>query len=197
MAFARGSWLQNQPYISSGINAASQPRPLHTSFSTPTSSSLLTHDHILSLSCLLAHKMSFGFSAGDFISALSLVNTVITSLRSAGGSSAEYQSLISQLYTLESALLRVKHLELDDSQHAEVIALRQAAAQCQRTIDAFEEQIKKYQPSLRAEGSGNNVRDCWRKVKWVLCKKDDLAKFKADLMGHTESIELLLMTVQM
>ncbi len=35
------------------------------------------------------------------------------------------------------------------------------------------------------------------KVKWALCKKEDLGKFKADLQGHTGSIEVLLLTVQM
>lgn len=142
-------------------------------------------------------SVGFGFSAGDFIAALELVTTVVTALRDSGGSSAEYQALISQLYTLETALLRVKRLELDDSQHAEVVALRQAASQCQRTIDAFWEKIRKYQPSLREGGSGSRVKDAWRKVKWAVCKKDDLVKFKADLVGHTESIELLLTTVQM
>jgi hypothetical protein len=142
-------------------------------------------------------SVGFGFSAGDFISAVQLVGTVIDALRDSGDSSTEYRSLIAQLHTLESALLRVKRLELDDSQYAEVIALRQAAAQCQRTIDAFWEKIKKYQPSLRTEGSGSRVRDGWRKIKWAVCKKEDVVRFKADLMAHTESIELLLTTVQM
>jgi hypothetical protein len=142
-------------------------------------------------------SVGFGFSAGDFIAALELVTTVVNALRENGSSSAEYQALISQRYTLESALIRVKQLRLDDAQHAEVIALRQAAAQCQRTIDMFWDKIKKYQPSLRAGGSGSKVKDTWRKVKWAVCKEDDIVKFKADLMAHTESIELLLTAVQM
>lgn len=141
-------------------------------------------------------SVGFGFSAGDFIAALNLVTTVLKSLRDAGGSSAEYQSLISQLYALETALLRVKQLEVDDSQYAEVIALRQAASQCQRTIDDFLKTVEKYQPSLRAGGSRNRVKDGWRMMKWAVCKSDDLAKFKADLMGHTESIGLLMMAIQ-
>lgn len=140
--------------------------------------------------------MAFGFSVGDFLSAISVVETVIASLNSASGSSAEYQSLITQLYTLESVLLRVKLLELDDSQNAQVTALREAAAQCEGTIDAFERRINKYRSSLRAEGSGNGLKDGLMKIKWALCKKDDLARFKADLMAHTASIEILLMTVQ-
>ncbi|CZR53653.1 uncharacterized protein PAC_03533 [Phialocephala subalpina] len=142
-------------------------------------------------------SVGFGFSAGDFIAALQLVSTVIDALRDSGDSSTEYRALISQLFTLETALLTVKRLEVDDEQHAEYIALRQAACQCQRTIDAFWEKIKKYQPSLRTGGSGSRVRDGWRKIQWALCKKDDLVKFKADLVGHTESIELLLTTLHM
>jgi hypothetical protein len=142
-------------------------------------------------------SVGFGFSAGDFISAFELVVTVADALRESGASSNEYRTLISQFHTLETALLRVKCLELDDSQHVEVVALRQAASQCQRTIDAFWEKIKKYQPSLRTGGSGSRVRDGWMKIKWALCRKEDLVRFKADLMGHTESIEMLLTTVQM
>lgn len=41
------------------------------------------------------------------------------------------------------------------------------------------------------------MKDGWRKIQWALCKKDDLVKFKADLVGHTESIELLLTTLHM
>ena len=142
-------------------------------------------------------SVGFGFSAGDFISALELVATVVDALRESGDSSTEYRELISQLFTLETALLSVKRVELDDAQYAEVVALQQAAAQCQRTIDAFWEKIKKFQPSLRSGGSGSRVRDGWMKIKWALCRKEDLVRFKADLMGHTESIEMLLTTVQM
>jgi hypothetical protein len=142
-------------------------------------------------------SVGFGFSVGDFIAAIELVGTVIDALRESGSSSSEYGALISQLYTLKSALLRVKRLELDDSQHAEKIALRQAASQCQVTIDAFWEKRKKYQPSLGSRGSGSRVKDGWRKIRWAVCHKEDLLKFKTDLMGHTESIDLLLTTIQM
>ncbi|KAL2064339.1 hypothetical protein VTL71DRAFT_4833 [Oculimacula yallundae] len=142
-------------------------------------------------------SVGFGFSAGDFIAALNLVSTVVDALRDSGDSSTEYRELISQLYTLETALISVKRIELNDTQHAEHIALMQAASQCQRTIDAFWEKIKKYQPSLKTGGTGSRVKDSWRKVRWAVCRKEDLRAFKANLMGHTESIEMLLTTVQM
>ena len=143
-------------------------------------------------------SVGFGFSAGDFIAALHLVSTVISALRDAVGSRAEYQELIRELCTLETVLLRVNSVELDESQSAEKIALQQAASQCQRTIDDYLKRIQKYQPYLSQHVSeGSRVKDSWMKIQWTLCNKEDLARFKADLRGHTSSIAVLLMTVQM
>jgi Fungal N-terminal domain of STAND proteins len=143
--------------------------------------------------------VGFGFSVGDFIAALELVGTVIDALRDSGSASAEYRELLRVLYSLEMALIQVKRLEVHESQHAELIALRQAAAQCQQTINDFWDKIKKYQPSLgrNSECSDFHVRTAWTKIKWAVCRRDDLAGFKADLIGHTESINILLAVIQM
>jgi hypothetical protein len=141
--------------------------------------------------------MSFGFSAGDLIAALELVATVIDALRESGCASSEYREIIRQLYSLETALISVKRLEVDPAQNAELISLRQAAAQCQRTIDDFWKKTQKYQHHLRAGGSTSRLKDGWMKMQWTKCKKEDMARFKADLAGHTESIQLLLMAMQM
>jgi hypothetical protein len=142
-------------------------------------------------------SVGFGFSVGDFITAIELVGTVIDALRSSSTASLEYRELISQLLSLETALIQVKRLEFEESQYAEVRPLRQAAAECLRTIDGFLKKIEKYQPSLSGNSEGHRVRDAWMKVKWAVCRKEDVARFKADLVGHTESIQLLLMAVQM
>ena len=75
--------------------------------------------------------------------------------------------------------------------------MQQAAAQCQKTIDAFWEKIKTYQPSLKTGESGSRVKDGWKKIRCAVYKKEDLSRFKLDLVGHTESIQLLLATLQM
>lgn len=139
----------------------------------------------------------FGFSVGDFIAALNLVKDVIDALQDSGGASEEYRELVNELYTLETALLEVKRVDLDDEQHAQTVALQQAASQCHLTIDEFWKKIQKFQPHLRSEGSGSKVKDGWRKVQWALCRKEDVMTFRAKLRGHTGSISVLLMTVQM
>ena len=141
--------------------------------------------------------VAFGFSVGDFLSALQLVGTVIDALRESGGAGPEFRELIQELYTLESILLRVKRLELDGEQTSQVIALQQAASQCERTIHEFWRKMQKYQPYLRTQGSGSRFKDGLMKIRWTLCKQEDVASFKASLRGHTSSIELLLTTIQM
>ncbi|KAI1080365.1 hypothetical protein F5B20DRAFT_540353 [Whalleya microplaca] len=141
-------------------------------------------------------SVGFGFSAGDFLAALKLTGTVIDCLCESSASSASYRELLNELYALESALLRVKRLDLDEDQKVEKIALRQAAAQCQRTIDDFWGTIQKYHPNLQEGGSSSRLRDGWVKVKWVLLKKEDLEKFKRDIAAHTNSITILLLTTQ-
>jgi hypothetical protein len=140
--------------------------------------------------------MSFGFSAGDFIAALELIGTVINALRESGVSGSQYRELIDQLYSLETALLQVKQLELEEEQHSEYVALRQSASQCQRTIDNFGKKIRKYQKHLRTGGSTSILKDGWMKVRWAMCQQEDLARFQTDLAAHTQSINIIMAALQ-
>lgn len=137
----------------------------------------------------------FGFSVGDFIAVLKLVGTVIDALTEPSNAPASFRSLTKELWALENALIRVKRLDLDDN-HIDKAALRQAACRCQETIDTFYEKIRKYQPRLAGGGTDLRLKDTWAKVKWALCKKDDVEAFRAEIRGHTGSIEILLSSIQ-
>ncbi|KAL2812401.1 hypothetical protein BJX63DRAFT_247942 [Aspergillus granulosus] len=139
--------------------------------------------------------VGFGFSAGDFVAALKLVKTVIDALRESSQASTSFCSLINELHALESAIIRVKMLDLDELQYAEKTALQQAASQCQQTIGDFWSKVQKYQPHLQQRGTNSQLKDGWAKVKWALCKQADIKEFQRRIMGHTRSITLLLLTV--
>ena len=68
-------------------------------------------------------SVSFGFSVGDFLAALD-------ALRETSEARTSFRSLIDELYAPESALLRVKRLDVDNSLYIEKIALQQTASQC-------------------------------------------------------------------
>jgi len=145
-------------------------------------------------------SVGFGFSVGDFLAAIDLVGTVIDALRSSSEAGSEYRELINQLLSLETTLLQVQKLEFEESQYQEVIALKETAARCRQTINGFWDKARKYQPWLGRGSSSSmrkrKLREGWMKIRWAVCKKEDVAKFKTDLMGHTQSISLLLATVQ-
>lgn len=75
-------------------------------------------------------SVGFGFSVGDFLAAPNLVETVIDALRETSEARTSFRSLIDELYALESALLRVKRHDVDNSLYIEKLALQQAASQC-------------------------------------------------------------------
>jgi hypothetical protein len=65
-------------------------------------------------------QLVFGFSVGDFVAALELVADVVDALHESGDAGKRYRELVRQLDGLESVLLRVKRLEVDDAQHADM-----------------------------------------------------------------------------
>ena len=147
--------------------------------------------------CTLSHLLpprGFGFSVGDFISGLELIRQFIKALEDSSGSSKEYRDLIRELYTLERALLEVKHLNVDESLQPQKIATIQTVVQCQETISSFLLQIATYQPSLRSGGSGKGWLDCLRKIQWAVYGKEDVQRFRAQIQGYTSSITILLVT---
>ena len=139
----------------------------------------------------------FGFSVGDFIAGINLVKDVIRALQDAAGSSKEYLELIAELRTLETALLEVKALDLQVEQRAQRAALRHAATQCQTSIDNFLKDLTKYSARLRLGGSQCAWKDAYRKIQWRLCKRDDLVRFRDEVGFHVQSIQMLMLTIQM
>jgi hypothetical protein len=139
----------------------------------------------------------FGFSAGDFVAGINLVQGLITALNDSRGSSKEYLELITELRSLETALLEVKALDLEVEQRAQRAALRQAAAQCQISIDNFLKDLTKYHPHLRLGGSLCAWKDTLRKIQWRFCKKEDLLQFRTEIRFHAQSIQMLMLTIQM
>ena len=141
--------------------------------------------------------VGFGFSAGDFVDGINLVRELIKALEDSAGSAAQYRALISELYSLERALLEVQSLDLDEAQHPQSAAIRQAASQFQHTVDDFLRITRKFQPSFSIHGSGSSWRNGIRRLQWSLYKKEDVQRFRAQISGHAASINMLLLTVQL
>jgi hypothetical protein len=140
--------------------------------------------------------MSFGFSVGDFVAALELVGTVIRALRETGGAKSRLREVVNELYSLERAILQVKQLEFDAAEESEYQALCAVAAQCHETIDTFYRSASRYTKRLLNDGDDARAYTAWLKIKWTICHRDDIDIFRAGIAAHTQSLHLLLTTVE-
>ncbi|KAF8856733.1 hypothetical protein BDZ45DRAFT_745206 [Acephala macrosclerotiorum] len=140
---------------------------------------------------------AFGFSAGDFISAISLIKTLVKALNDATGSKAQYRLLIEALLNLERALTEVKGLRVAAAQASQRVALEQVASQCQQAIELFLEKNAKFDAtlSLTASASKWNWRTNLHKIQWALCGEEAVRRLRAELTGHTLTINTLLATL--
>lgn len=148
----------------------------------------------------------FGFSFGDFVAGVGLVRDIIDALQTSSTSTTRYQGLISELFALERALLEVKKLRFDDERlpqdsrlavEALISGLQRTAIECQGTIDKLLAKVKKYEGHLSSNGSGSKWKDALRKVQWALLTDKDLEESRAEIRGHSSSINMLLMIVQL
>ena len=130
----------------------------------------------------------FGFSFGDMVSGISLVKDLIRALQDSGGATADYRGLMSELYGLERALIAIKELSLPEDADG-YQAVRQGVGQCQICVDQFLQKVTKYQP---LSAGTTTLKDAVKKVKWVLCRREDLLKFRQSLEIQSSSINLLL-----
>ena len=139
--------------------------------------------------------VGFGFSIGDLFSALRLIKDSVEAVHDTKGSTADYRSLTNEIISLQDGLEAIEELQ---SQHAlskrQNAAMDRAVNSCQESIDEFLLSISKYQPYL--SGSASGLQSNYRKIKWALCRKDDVAKFRSQLGRHASSINMLLITFQ-
>ena len=139
--------------------------------------------------------VTFG-SVGDIIAVGLLIKDLVKCLDDSRGSSAEYQAVIRELWSLDHALLEIELLFLSNQGSKDLDALQDTALriaeQCDSCIKGFREQVKKYKDSLQPESSGNFVKNAARKVVWNISEKEPLARFRAEIIAHCLSINVLI-----
>lgn len=126
--------------------------------------------------------VGFGFSLSDLCMGLKLIKDSIEALddKRGRGAAAEYQSIVTDITSLYDALEAI-----EDALSDTVLSLKQTAAlnrttsACQKSVEDFVLSISKYQPHLRANATG--LQSKYHKIKWALCKNEDVAKFRAQI----------------
>ena len=139
--------------------------------------------------------VGFGFSVSDICMGLKIIKDSVGALNDTKGASANYVKLMTEVQSLQDGLEAVQDLQeasgLSEKQSA---ALDRATGACQENVEEFLTSISKYQPHLRDDASG--LQSKFRKIKWALCKKEDIARFREQLARQASSISMLIITFQ-
>ncbi|KAF4633360.1 hypothetical protein G7Y89_g4759 [Cudoniella acicularis] len=122
--------------------------------------------------------MSFGFSVGDILGGASLAYQLCKALSKTGGSAKDYQQLIAELNVVHKVLLQVEQLRVSNQlAQATLNALLFTTNSANEAMEAFLADHQKYSESLKKGGSGNLLKDAWRKAKWSLDIQQEPLKF--------------------
>ncbi|KAJ7156843.1 hypothetical protein C8R43DRAFT_883734 [Mycena crocata] len=135
-------------------------------------------------------------SFGDILTLAKLAWTLARILRESTGSSAEYQDLVAELDSLGNALQSLDQFVSNPGptklQSSVENAVNYALSKCRTLIAEFLKKVEGYQFSLKKGGSGNGMRDSWRKIGWGLFKKDEIKILKTQLMEQKTTINMML-----
>lgn len=131
----------------------------------------------------------------DLFAALKIIKDSVEAINDKKGAAADYANLASEIGSLWDGLEAVEEIQLDsDLSEKQIAAIKRAVDACYDSLESFLASISDYQPHLATNSSG--FASNYRKIKWALCKKDDVAKFRAQLGRHISSINMLLITFQ-
>jgi hypothetical protein len=138
--------------------------------------------------------MSFGWSAGDIVSAIRLVNKIINSVGNVGGAREHFQELQSELCGLLQALTEISVFASIPDQVPEIVALKFAACLCEDALKRFCEKIKPFDETLGVASRSSKLKATPRMIRWELLIKKDIPEFRTYLVAHVGALNLRLNT---
>ncbi|KAK8112668.1 hypothetical protein PG984_013194 [Apiospora sp. TS-2023a] len=140
--------------------------------------------------------LTFG-SVGDLIAICQIAIQLRQALGTASGSAKEYQDLREDVDNFTQILGQVIEEQHEHGRHPSLANLdtqtRNVVNECATLMkDALDRWYPKYHQSLQPGGSGNPVKDAFRKVEWSVREKQGLKELQYGLRKNTERLALLV-----
>ncbi len=112
--------------------------------------------------------MSFGFSVSDIINGASLALKLYESLSSSKGSAQEYKELVAELNVVHKVLVQVEQLRATNQlAQATLNAVLFIVNAANEAMEIFLVDYDGYRESMNPGGSGNILKDSYKKSKWA------------------------------
>ncbi|KAF8858658.1 hypothetical protein BDZ45DRAFT_622010 [Acephala macrosclerotiorum] len=137
----------------------------------------------------------FGFSFGDFVQAISILNAVRKALKDTGGANDEFKHVRQDLEHLEILLEQLNRGDWDHGADAgHLNAVRGLALTCKVPLQDFLVKIEKFKKLSNHEVCGirDKVGSAAKKVCWAVGMREQVERFRAVIVAKIASINLLL-----
>lgn len=137
---------------------------------------------------------AFGFSVGDFINALNLINKVRKALKDAGGAKDDIRVVLQDLEQLELILNQLIEGQWGhECDVGYVNAVRGMAVSCQIPLERYLRQLEIFRANT--ERSGNlwgRFKGYSTKAQWALSMQDETINFRSVVTARIVSLSLLM-----
>jgi hypothetical protein len=165
------------------------PQSLHQE---DISSDLTTNTYVFDIADMAAP--GFGFSVGDFVSAIQLIGKVSNALKDAGGAEDDFRILFQELSQLQIVLEQLRDLPPSStSSQNHFNAVKGMALAVQIPLQGFLEKIDKFKVAFdNPRGHFIELRKAGRKAQWVVAMQDEVNKVRGILTIKIVTISVLL-----
>jgi hypothetical protein len=148
--------------------------------------------------------ITFG-AVGDIISVCVLVKDCAEALSDTNGSTAQYRAVVRELSILEKALLEVAVLSRTYATTPELVSLfanaKKTIDRCRTSLESFRAKVHPYARRLGESCNDNALQKAWngsaRKLLWQVRMKDEVARFRAEVVAYSVSIDQILAAATM
>ena len=136
---------------------------------------------------------AFGFSVGDFVAVIQLINKISKAVRDAGGAVEDYQDTVSELESLKEIFKRL------DSSHASPswgenlsLPIKAHTESVLESLTRFSHVISKFDSNLGKTAPKGWTQGSWKKVQWSIQYAKEVEKLRASVGTCLSALNLLV-----
>jgi hypothetical protein len=135
---------------------------------------------------------AFGFSVGDFISAIQLIQKICEALKTAGGASSHYQRVLVELNGLNNVLHALQKIQPTEEDVGQINTLRAMVHACQLQLSDFFVKLEKYHRSLTPFSQRNPLLTAPRKTQYAVAMEAETEKLRTYIAANVVCINAFL-----
>lgn len=139
------------------------------------------------------NTMSFGWSAGDIVSAITLLLKIGAALQDAGGASSEYRDAVGFLKTLQTTLEHLKAFSSTPVEFYKAENLRQQCDHIQAPLKAFLDDVtSKFDAAMGQSCGRKKFLTAPRKIQWALYTSKKIKRLQERIIVPIGAVNMLL-----